>query len=182
MTADAAERVRTNIGPDYALDAGWPFKRREARPMIVPDLRTGPPRRWNAAIDGVLWLPRLADKARACDAGTLGGYLYGQSPMDDSFLRRAGLDYAGFMEIARMAPDDAAVLTAIEAASPGATERLRRWSVALPRKQRWFLIVLDMDEGHAGEPAGWKNALRVAGNAAFAPLRAILRLVRPVKL
>jgi len=180
--ADTAARERTNIGGWYAFNAGWPLDRREARPMIVPDLRTGTPRRWNAAIDGVVWLPRFADKARACHAGTLGTYLYGQSPVDDSFLRRAGLDYATFMTIALAAPDDAAVLAAIEAATPGATERLRRWSQALPRKQRWFLWLLDMDEGNVGEPQPWKSALRVAGNAAFAPVLAIARIVRPVKL
>jgi hypothetical protein len=153
--------------------------KREA--MIAPDLHTSPPPRWNIAIDGVLWLPRLAAKARACDAGTLGNYLYGQSPVDDSFLKRAGLDYAGFMAIVRAQPDDAGVLAAIEAATPGATARLQRWSVALPRKQMWFLVVLDADEGHVA-PSPFVTLARTIGNAVYLPVAALLRAVRPVRL
>ena len=153
--------------------------KREA--MIAPDLRTSPPPRWNVAIDGVLWLPRLAAKARACDAGTLGNYLYGQSPVDDSFLRRAGMDYAGFMAIVRAQPDDAGVLAAIEAATPGATARLGRWSEALPRKQMWFLYILDADEGHVA-PSAFLTVGRKIGNMAFLPVLALLRAVRPAKL
>jgi Domain of unknown function (DUF5069) len=153
--------------------------KREA--MIVPDLRTGPPPRWSVAVDGVIWLPRLAAKARACDAGTLGRYLYGQSPVDDSFLKRAGLDYAGFLAIARTQPDDAGVLEAIEATSPGAAERLRRWSTSIARKQGWFFRVLDADEGHL-RPSPLLTAVRAIGNAAFVPVLAILRTLRPAKL
>jgi hypothetical protein len=153
--------------------------KREA--MIAPDLRTGPPPRWNVAVDGVIWLPRLAAKARACDAGTLGRYLYGQSPVDDSFLKRAGLDYAGFLAIVRTQPDDSGVLEAIEAGALGATERLRRWSIGLARKQGWFMRVLDMDEGHV-RSSPLVSALRTVGNAAFVPVLAILRTLRPAKL
>lgn len=153
--------------------------KREA--MIAPDLRTGPPPRWNVAVDGVIWLPRLAAKARACDAGTLGRYLYGQSPVDDAFLKRAGLDYAGFLAIVRAQPDDAGVLAAIEAASPGATERLRRWSTAVPHKQSWFMVVLDADEGHL-RPSPLLTVARAVGNVAFVPVLAILRTLRPAKL
>jgi hypothetical protein len=153
--------------------------KREA--MIAPDLRSSPPPRWNVAIDGVLWLPRLAAKARACDAGTLGNYLYGQSPVDDSLLKRAGLDYAGFLAIVRAQPDDAGVLASIEKTTPGATARLQRWSAALPRKQMWFLAVLDADEGHVA-PSAFITAARKIGNIAFLPVLTLLRALRPAKL
>ncbi len=81
---------------------------------------------------GIVWLPRLAAKVRAHDAGTLGTYLLGQSPVDDEFLRTAQLSYADFIAIVRAAPDDAGVLAAIGAASPGAIERLRLWSIEMP--------------------------------------------------
>jgi hypothetical protein len=150
--------------------------------MIVPDLRANPPRRWNAAVDGVMWLPRMADKALAFDAGTLGRYLYGQSPVDDSFLRRAGTDYAGFLEIVRNAADDAAVLAAIEATTPGAADRLRRWSEGLARKQMWFMRILDIDDGYNPQAAWWMRALRAPANVALVPVFAVLRRMRPVKL
>jgi hypothetical protein len=153
--------------------------KREA--MIAPDLRSSPPPRWNVAIDGVFWLPRLAAKARACDAGTLGNYLYGQSPVDDSFLKRAELDYAGFLAIVRAQPDDAGVLASIEAATPGAIARLQRWSEALARKQMWFLVVLDADEGHLA-PSAFVTAARKIGNIAFLPVLTLLRALRPAKL
>ena len=31
----------------------------------APDLRRHPPRRWNVTVDGVIWLPRMIDKARS---------------------------------------------------------------------------------------------------------------------
>lgn len=147
--------------------------------MNVPDLRVQPPRRWNVAIDGVIWLPRLIDKCRAAQAGTLGTYLYGQSPVDDALLRKAGLDYAAFSEIVRdnSAFDDGAVLAAIERAVPGATERLRAWGTKLAAKRAPFLAVIDLDDGI--DCTGWKKAARWLGNLIFPLVVAILRRQRP---
>lgn len=176
-------RVRT-FGGDYAFDAGWPFAGREtqrmnARPIAQNvDLRAGPPRRWNTSVDGVVWLPRLIDKTRAYQAGMLGTYLYGQSPIDDSFLRRAALDYQTFSEIVRTTGgDDAAVLAAIEARAPGVTERLRAWGTKLAAKQQVFLAVLDLDDGI--DCTGWRKVVRDVGNAVFPLVVAILRRRRP---
>ncbi len=117
--------------------------------MNAPDLRTGPPPRWSETVDGVAWLPRFAAKARAYDAGTLGMYLYGQSPVDDAFLKRAEIDYDAFLEIVRSAPDDAAVLAEIDRRTPGAADWLRRWSSEkLPAAFGWLLAALDVDDGY----------------------------------
>jgi hypothetical protein len=144
--------------------------------MTAPDLRARPPRRWNVAVDGVIWLPRMADKARAYLAGTLGMYLYGQSPIDDAFLRSARLDYEQFLQIVRESPDDAAVLAGIEKLSPGATERLRAFSERLPRRGRLLLRFIDFDDGH-GPP--WARVVLPACRGVSALIALTLRARRP---
>jgi Domain of unknown function (DUF5069) len=142
----------------------------------APDLRNGPPPRWNESIDGVIWLPRFAAKARAYDAGTLGGYLYGQSPIDHAFLKRARLDYPSFLELVRSQPNDRAVLTEIERRAPGATAQLQRWSGRLSGKSRWFMSVLDVDDGYAQIPlAGFAKRL---ANVCAVPIVFLMRALR----
>jgi hypothetical protein len=139
--------------------------------MNAPDLRTNPPRRWSDEVDGVIWLPRFAEKARAFDAGTLGNYLFGHSPIDEAFLRRSRLDYAAFQAIVRAESDDAAVLAAIERASPGATERLRNWSGKARHKLALFFRFLDLDDGYAS-PWWMAVAAPVIRGGAFVVARA----------
>ena len=120
--------------------------------MTSPNFRNGAPPRWSDAVDGIVWLPRLAAKVRAHDAGTLGSYLLGQSPIDDEFLK---------------------------AASPGAVERLRMWSLEMPVRRRTFMWVLELDDGY-GRP-GWMSAPVALFNAVLVPLIALARKVRPLK-
>ena len=61
--------------------------------MEARDLTVVPPRRWSESLGGITWLPRLIDKARAALNGTLGSYLYGQSPMDRGLLKQLGLSH-----------------------------------------------------------------------------------------
>jgi hypothetical protein len=147
--------------------------------MNAPDLRTGHPRRWNDSVDGIVWLPRLVDKARAFDAGTLGSYLYGQSPIDDAFLRRAGVDYHTFLDIVRAAPDDAAVLAEIERRNPGATEQLRTFSQRLPTKAGLLIWMLEYDEGYVRP--WWGAAARPLAKASFALIVGSLRAMKPLR-
>ncbi len=144
--------------------------------MHVKDLRTEPPRRWNERIDGIAWLPRLIDKTRAAHAGTLGAYLYGQSPVDRACLRALRLGHAEFARIVRDAPDDGAVLAALAARDPEALERARRWSERLGRDHRLFMLVLDIDDGYAG--ATWRPFKPVM-NAAANALTWTIKRVRP---
>jgi hypothetical protein len=116
--------------------------------MNAPDLRLGPPRRWTVEIDGIRWLPRLLDKTRAALAGTLGTYLYGQSPIDREFLGSIGMRYRDFTEIVRQADSDEAVVEAIGSRDAGALDRARAWSAELPSRHRAFMLILDIDDGH----------------------------------
>jgi hypothetical protein len=147
--------------------------------MNVTDLARGAPPRWSVAVEGVVWLPRLAMKARAHDAGTLGYYLFGQSPVDDEFLKTAGVSYAEFIAIVRRASDDAAVLAAIGEASPGAIERLRLWSLEMPVRRGIFLRLIDLDDGY--QRPSWLNLPAAVIATALKPLIAVARRVRPLK-
>jgi hypothetical protein len=148
--------------------------------MTCTDLQSGSPPRWSDVVEGIVWLPRLAAKVRAYDAGTLGTYLLGQSPVDDEFLRIAQLSYANFIAIVRASSDDAAVLAEIAAKSPGALDRLRLWSLEMPVRRRTFLRLLDIDDGY--ERPDWLNAPVAVANAVLAPFVGVLRKVRPLKV
>ncbi len=147
--------------------------------MSSPNFRNGAPPRWSDAVGGIVWLPRLAAKVRAHDAGGLGNYVLGQSPIDDEFLRAAQLQYADFIAIVRASSGDAAVLAAVGAASPGSIERLRLWSLEMPVRRRTFMRILDLDDGY-GRP-GWMNLPVALVNVVLAPVIALARIVRPLK-
>jgi len=118
-------------------------------------------------------------KARAHDAGMLGSYLFGQSPVDDEFLKTAGVSYAEFLALVRRMPDDADVLAALGEASPGAIDRLRLWSIEMPVRRRIFLRLLDLDDGY--ERPAWLNLPAAVIGTGLKPLMAVVRLVRPLK-
>ena len=121
--------------------------------LHAKDLRTEPPRRWSEEIGGVCWLPRMIDKARAAINGTLGDYLYGQSPTDRIFLRALGLSYKDFTAIVRKAGDsDERVVELLEARAPNGLELARRWSERFPHRYAFFLFLLDIDDGYYGGP------------------------------
>lgn len=134
------------------------------------------PRRWNTEIDGIVWLPRLIDKARMSHRDELGSYLLGHSPVDHALLTRFGLTTEQFSEIVRQAPDDAGVLAAIRA--HGFDEaRVRRWSERFPSTYRTYIKLWDIDEGYVRP-----TPLQALGLALFKPLEAgamsLLRRVR----
>jgi hypothetical protein len=141
--------------------------------VSAPDLRAGPPRRWNTAIDGVIWLPRIVDKARAFDAGTLGDYLFGQSPLDDAFLRAARIEYGDFLEIVRTSADDASVFAKVCARSPEMLGRLRRFSTRMPARIPLILHCIDLDDGYASSHLKGVIVPVVRGGA-----NAVARLIR----
>jgi len=115
----------------------------------VRDLRVEPPRRWNERLGGIPWLPRLIDKARAARSGTLGAYLFGQSPMDRSCLRALGLRHRDVATIVASAKNDDEVLAAIVAHNPNAVERGCAWGDRIVRRYPWFFFVLDVDDGYS---------------------------------
>lgn len=140
--------------------------------MQALDLRVVSPRRWSEELGGIRWLPRLIDKTRAAAAGTLGTYLYGQSPVDRELLRALGLRYREFTQIIKDAPDDAAVLDALRARCPKGLEPAHQFSDALPYKLGWLMWLLDVDDGYAG---GFWRAAKAPFNAGSALLAAIIK-------
>ena len=146
----------------------------------APDLRIAAPRRWSDTLDGIRWLPRMIDKTRAAHAGTLGGYLFGQSPVDADVLAILGSGYATWSRIVRDSPDDAAVLVRLRREYPDGVDRLRRWSDELPQKRALHLRVLDYDDGYLETPL--TRVLRKPAHAAFALLAIVVRRVKPVRL
>ena len=147
--------------------------------MTSPDLRQGPPRRWTVETDGIKWLPRLIDKTRAALAGTLGAYLYGQSPIDRALLRNLGIRYRDFTAIVRGADTDAGVLDALRALDAAGLDRARSWSAELPSKHRAFLLLIDIDDGYlpglrwAKRPINLASDIFCAGVKAVWPSRAL---------
>jgi hypothetical protein len=71
----------------------------------------------DAKLAGYPWLPRMIDKARASQAGTLGTYYRYPCPIDRAFLDLLGIDADTFREIANHADGQAVVdqLAAIDA-------------------------------------------------------------------
>lgn len=132
--------------------------------MDVRDLKREPPRRWTEETGGIKWLPRLIDKTRAALAGTLGAYLYGQSPVDRALLRNLGLGYGDFTKIVANAATDDDVFRALFARSPEGIERARIWSQSLPSRLRLFLFLIDLDDGYLN--SWYWRALRGPTNVA----------------
>lgn len=133
--------------------AGLPGYIRSMPASQATDLRSAPPRRWSEEVGGIKWLPRIIDKARAAMNGTLGDYLYGQSPMDRGLLLALGLSYKEFTNIVRRAGNDEQVLTMLRDRVPEGVDLARRWSDRLERRHRLVLFLIDLDDGYAG---GWE--------------------------
>jgi hypothetical protein len=151
----------------------------DAPTPAAPDLAAGPPRRWSAEIDGIIWLPRLIDKARAYDAGTLGSYLFGQSPLDGDVLHAARATYAELLEIVRRSADDRAVVEGLERHAAGAIERMRAFSRRPPLLFRMMAPLLDLDDGYI-EGAWGAGAQRLL-LPVTAVIAATLRRARPLR-
>jgi predicted PurR-regulated permease PerM len=92
----------------------------------------------------------MIDKARAALNGTLGDYLYGQSPFDRGMLLALGLTYKDFTAIVRRAgDDDAKVLEMLQTRCPDGIEVARRWSSQLRKRHGFILYLIDVDDGYA---------------------------------
>ncbi len=76
------------------------------------DLTTAQPRGMDETLGGYVWLPRMIDKARAKQAGTLGTYVH-PCPVDRTALGRMRVDYATFKRIIMATETDDEVLAAL---------------------------------------------------------------------
>lgn len=63
------------------------------------------PRGRDVRLGNIPWLARVADKARAKAEGTIGDYIY-PCPIDQRFLKEAGLTPEQFIQIATEAKTD----------------------------------------------------------------------------
>lgn len=119
--------------------------------MTAKDLREEPPRRWSEELGGIAWLPRMIDKARAAMSGTLGDYLYGQSPFDQGLLRALGISYREFTTIVRRAGEDDGKVLALIQLNCGrqGVEAAQRWGRRLKSRNRVMLALIDSDDGHS---------------------------------
>ncbi len=106
-----------------------------------------PPRRWSEALAGMIWLPRLIDKVRAFQAGTLGTYAY-PSALDQSFMRRFQLTPAFIEPLVRKTPSDDAIGTVIRQHVRLTDEEVARRCTVFREKYRLAFSVLDRDDGY----------------------------------
>jgi hypothetical protein len=91
------------------------------------DLSREEPAPMDAKLTAYPWLPRMIDKARASQAGTLGDYYRYPCPIDAACLDLLGIDAGAFREIADQAGDDKAVIEAL-ATIDDALQRLRHFN------------------------------------------------------
>ena len=111
------------------------------------DLSRNPPRRWSDALGGMIWLPRLLDKFRAYQAGTLGAYAY-PSALDQSFMRRFKLSPALFELLVREAGTDDAIAAAIRRHINLSDQDIAARCDEFRKKYRFAFAVLDRDDGY----------------------------------
>ena len=78
-------------------------------PSRLPVLRP-----MDATLGGYAWLPRMIDKSRAAQAGTLGGIVH-PCPVDRRCLLRLGIDFEAFTAIVAANPTDDGVLAGLRA-------------------------------------------------------------------
>lgn len=96
---------------------------------------------------GLIWLPRLIDKVRAFQAGTLGTYAY-PSALDQSFMRHLRLTPASIESVVRDMTSDEAIGTTLRQYIPLSDEDIRIRCAAFQEKYRWAFAVLDRDDGY----------------------------------
>jgi quercetin dioxygenase-like cupin family protein len=82
----------------------------------MPDLRP-----MDATLEGYAWLPRMIDKARAAQAGTLGSAVH-PCPVDRRCLALLGLDVETLGAVVAQSADDAEVLAGLRTAGIASAE------------------------------------------------------------
>ena len=96
---------------------------------MATDFRDGEtfPRRGRESTDGVLWLARVSDKARAAAAGTIHDYIY-PCPMDKGVMERWGITPGQFDDAIAKHTTDAALLAWLrERVSPEQIRTANDW-------------------------------------------------------
>jgi hypothetical protein len=109
--------------------------------------------------------------------GTLGTYLFGNSPVDRALLARLAMTTKEFTEIAAAQPDDSAVLDALR--RRGFDEaRVRRWSDRFARTYCALIPLWDLDEGYVAPNAGTRVGMALYRKIE-GPLMELMRRLLP---
>ena len=130
------------------------------------------PRSGRDSVAGLVWLPRLLDKARHCEASPSGrlvdGYCYGDNDFIDkqliAFLRTDDVTISGLV---REHPDDAEVARILVERSGRTPAEVEAFSASFRRKNLNF-VLLEADEGRLGGPKG--AVLKFVYNAMVMPI------------
>ncbi len=134
------------------------------------------PPRWNVEVDGICWLPRMIEKARMRERGTLGAYLIGHSPVDAALLKRLNITTEAFVQLVCEQPNDTSVLVALRAR--GFDEpAVHRWSDTFPRRYALYITLWDLDEGYT-PPKSWQAPLIAGFHRLEKPLMQGFRCIR----
>ena len=116
--------------------------------VLMMDLRAHPPRRSSDSLAGFIWLPRLLDKVRAFQAGTLGAYAY-PSMLDRSYMRLFGFTPAFIEQAVREQQSDVVIATSIQTHIGLTDDEIFALSRRFHRTYRVALHMLDRDDGYA---------------------------------
>ncbi|KXK01271.1 MAG: hypothetical protein NBKEAIPA_02339 [Nitrospirae bacterium] len=137
------------MGPfSYAIVRAVPLHPRAySNEQISMDLRQRPPRRWSESLGGLIWLPRLIDKVRAFQAGTLGAYAY-PSALDRSFMRSFHLTPALIERLVRENSSEESLGRAVRALIPMTDEEIDHRTELFRRNYRLAFALLDRDDGY----------------------------------
>ena len=113
----------------------------------MTDLRVHPPRRWNESLAGFIWLPRLIDKVRAFQAGTLGTYAY-PSALDRAFMRRFQLNPAFLEQAVREQATEVEIGTTVLQQVQLPAEEIHGRCMEMERTYHLVFCILDRDDGY----------------------------------
>lgn len=135
------------------VSTAWPCQYEDLKSRRNMRQSAWMPRGWSETVMGVIWLPRMIDKARRRIEGELQRtdllwpYMYGNNDyMDARLLRFLRLDDHEFLEIVRAGADDEGVAHELVRRSGVSLPELQEWGRMFGRKQRIFLLGLDADE------------------------------------
>jgi hypothetical protein len=133
-----------------------------------------PPRSGLESIEGMIWLPRLLDKARRVEAAggstrCVDGYLYGNNDfIDKRVLRFLRIDDTAVSQLLREHSDDATVATIIIQRSGRTSDEVRAFGKHL-RKTLFDFALLEADEGRM-TPGLKRTCIRVIYNFFIMPI------------
>jgi Domain of unknown function (DUF5069) len=148
-------------------------------PQASESPRSGPPpRRWTVEVDGIRWIPRMADKARMLTNGIIGPYLMGHSPVDKALLARLGMNTEEWVDlVTKNGPEDMAVLQALRARGFD-EDRVRRWSADFEKTYKGFIPLWDLDEGYRA-PNAMEKPLLAFAKIVEGPVMSMFRKISP---